>query len=78
MAMTSTKPFAMGMVRPPTLEWASSIDHSGDDQYGSSGPFYNGGVAWDNSVSLMIDAGKCRDIYSFERSTGLGRADYAG
>ena len=29
-------------------------------------------------MSLMIDAGKGRDIYSFERSTGLGRADYAG
>lgn len=54
------------------------IDHSGDDRYGSSGPFYNGGVAWDHSVSLMIDAGKGRDLYSFERSTGLGRADYAG
>lgn len=54
------------------------IDHSGHDRYGSSGPFYNGGVAWDNSVSLMIDAGKFRDLYSFERSTGLGRADYAG
>ena len=54
------------------------IDRQGDDRYGSSGPFYNGGVAWDNSVSLMIDAGKGRDIYAFERSTGLGRADYSG
>ena len=26
----------------------------------------------------MIDAGKGRDCYAFERSTGLGRADYAG
>ena len=54
------------------------IDQQGDDRYSSSGPFYNGGVAWDHSVSLMIDAGKGRDLYSFERSTGLGRADYAG
>ncbi|HSL05359.1 MAG TPA: hypothetical protein VK901_17665, partial [Nitrospiraceae bacterium] len=54
------------------------IDRQGDDRYGSFGPFYNGGVAWDNSVSLMIDAGKGRDIYDFDRSTGLGRADYSG
>jgi hypothetical protein len=54
------------------------IDQRGDDRYSSSGPFYNGGVAWDHSVSLMLDTGKGRDIYSFERSTGLGRADYAG
>jgi hypothetical protein len=54
------------------------IDQQGDDRYSSSGPFYNGGVAWDNSVSLMIDAGQGRDIYAFEHSTGLGRADYAG
>lgn len=54
------------------------IDRQGDDRYGSSGPYYNGGVAWDNSVSLMIDAGQGRDIYAFEHSTGLGRADYAG
>jgi hypothetical protein len=54
------------------------IDQQGDDRYSSTGPFYNGGVAWDHSVSLMLDAGKGRDIYNFERSTGLGRADYAG
>ncbi len=54
------------------------IDYHGHDLYGSSGPFYNGGVAWDNSVSLMIDAGKGRDTFAFERTTGLGRADYAG
>jgi hypothetical protein len=52
------------------------IDHHGDDRYSSSGPFYNGGVAWDHSVSLMIDAGKGHDTYAFDRSTGLGRADY--
>ena len=52
------------------------IDHHGDDRYSSSGPFYNGGVSWDNSVSLMIDAGKGHDTYAFDRSTGLGRADY--
>ncbi len=54
------------------------IDHHGDDRYGSSGPFNNGGVAWDSSVSLMIDAGKGRDTYAFDRSTGLGRADHSG
>jgi hypothetical protein len=53
------------------------IDRQGDDRYGSSGPFYNGGVAWDSSVSLMIDAGNGRDTYDFDHSTGLGRADYA-
>lgn len=54
------------------------IDHHGDDRYGSSGHFYNGGVAWDSSVSLMIDADRGRDTYAFDRSTGLSRADYAG
>ncbi|MEP6957415.1 MAG: hypothetical protein ABI980_01675, partial [Nitrospirota bacterium] len=54
------------------------VDHHGDDRYGSSGPFYNGGAAWDSSVGLMIDADKGRDTYAFERSTGLGRADYSG
>ena len=54
------------------------IDYHGQDLYGSSGPFYNGGVAWDNSVSLMVDAGKGHDTYAFDRTTGLGRADYAG
>ena len=54
------------------------IDRQGDDRYGSSGPFYNGGVAWDNSVSLMVDAGEGRDSYAFARSTGLGQADYSG
>ena len=53
------------------------IDRQGDDRYGSSGPFYNGGVAWDASVSLMIDAGNGRDTYDFDHSTGLGQADYA-
>ncbi len=54
------------------------VDHHGDDRYGSSGPFYNGGAAWDSSVGLMIDADKGRDTYAFDRSTGLGRADYSG
>ncbi len=53
------------------------IDDHGDDHYGSSGPFNNGGAAWDSSVSLMIDAGKGRDTYAFDRSTGLGRADHS-
>jgi hypothetical protein len=53
------------------------IDHHGNDRYSSSGPFYNGGAAWDSSVSLMIDAGQGRDTYAFDHSTGLGRADYS-
>ena len=53
------------------------IDRHGEDHYGSSGPFYNGGVAWDNSVSLMVDGGNGRDTYTFEHSTGLGQADYS-
>lgn len=53
------------------------IDRHGEDHYGSSGPFYNGGVAWDNGVSLMVDGGNGRDTYTFEHSTGLGQADYS-
>jgi len=51
------------------------IDRHGEDHYGSSGPYYNGGVAWDYGVSLMIDGDKGRDIYMFDHSTGLGIAD---
>jgi hypothetical protein len=51
------------------------IDRHGEDHYGSSGPFYNGGVAWDHSASLAIDGGKGRDTYLFDHSTGLGMAD---
>lgn len=54
------------------------IDRQGDDRYESTGPYYNGGVAWDHSVSLLIDAGNGRDAYAFEHSTGLSRADYSG
>jgi hypothetical protein len=54
------------------------IDRHGNDQYGSTGPRYNGGAAWDHSVGLMIDADKGLDTYAFDRSTGLGRADSAG
>lgn len=53
------------------------MDRSGRDQYGSTGPFYNAGVAWDHSVSLAIDAGNSPDNYVFDRSTGLGRADHS-
>jgi hypothetical protein len=52
------------------------LDRHGDDRYESSGPFYNGGAAWDSSVSLMIDAGSGQDLYLFSRSTGLGIADH--
>ena len=53
-------------------------DRHGADRYGSTGPFYNGGVAWDHSVSLMIDAGVESDRYAFGQTTGLGKADYSG
>jgi hypothetical protein len=53
-------------------------DHHGDDRYSSSGPFYNGGTAWDHGVSLMLESGDGKDLYGFESSTGLGGADYAG
>ena len=54
------------------------IDHRGDDHYRSTGPYYNGGVAWDNGVSLTIDAGTGHDIYTLDRTTGLGKADHTG
>lgn len=52
------------------------IDYRGDDRYSSTGPFYNGGAAWDRSVMLCIDAGPGRDVYDLHRSSGLGRADH--
>jgi hypothetical protein len=52
------------------------IDDRGDDRYTSTGPFYNGGTAWDRSVMLGIDAGPGRDVYDLHRSSGLGRADH--
>ena len=48
------------------------IDSQGNDQYSSSGPAYNGGTAWDRSVSLCIDAGPEGDVYDFSQSNGLG------
>ncbi|MBS0151233.1 MAG: hypothetical protein JSR31_09845 [Nitrospira sp.] len=54
------------------------IDQHGDDRYGSSGPYYNAGVAWDHGVSLTIDAGTSHDVYTFDRTTGLGKADHSG
>jgi len=53
-------------------------DRHGTDRYSSTGPFYNGGVAWDHSVSAMIDAGVDGDHYAFASSTGAGMADYSG
>ena len=50
------------------------IDYAGDDRYTSTGPFYNGGTAWDVSVMLGIDAGQGNDVYDFRRSDGLGLA----
>jgi len=54
------------------------IDRQGADRYGSNGPFYNGGAAWDHSVSLMVDSGNGNDQYDFGASTGLGTADHTG
>lgn len=53
-------------------------DRHGDDRYGSTGPFYNSGVAWDHGVSLFLESGNGKDQYDFERSTGLGGADLLG
>ncbi|BCA53390.1 hypothetical protein W02_05300 [Nitrospira sp. KM1] len=53
-------------------------DREGDDQYDSGGPFYNGGVAWDHGVSMMVDSGNGKDRYEFSRTSGLGVADYSG
>lgn len=53
-------------------------DRRGADHYRSTGPFYNGGVAWDHSVGAMIDAGTDNDRYAFSASTGLGKADHSG
>jgi hypothetical protein len=54
------------------------VDRHGADRYGSTGPFYNAGVAWDHSASVMIDAGKGNDRYELGQSTGLGGAAYFG
>jgi hypothetical protein len=53
-------------------------DRQGADRYASTGPFYNGGVAWDHGMSVMIDAGTESDRYGFQSSNGLGKADYSG
>jgi hypothetical protein len=53
------------------------IDAAGRDRYLSNGPFYNGGVAWDRGVAAAIDAGASDDIYDFQQSDGLGRADHS-
>lgn len=53
------------------------IDYHGDDRYTSTGPFYNGGTAWDRSVMLFIDAGPGDDVYDLRRSDGLGLADFS-
>lgn len=52
------------------------VDYRGSDRYASTGPFYTGGVAWDRSIALCIDAGEGDDRYDLTRSDGLGRADY--
>ncbi len=55
-----------------------SLDYQGKDRYGSKGPFYNGGTAWDGSVALAVDGGPESDFYDLPASTGLGMADLGG
>lgn len=55
-----------------------SLDYQGKDRYGSKGPFYNGGTAWDGSVALAVDGGPDSDLYDLPASTGLGMADLGG
>lgn len=55
-----------------------TIDYQGKDRYGSKGPFYNGGAAWDGSVALAIDGGPASDFYDLPASTALGMADLGG
>jgi hypothetical protein len=54
------------------------VDYQGKDRYGSKGPFYNGGAAWDGSVALGIDGGPDSDFYDLPASTGLGMANLGG
>ena len=55
-----------------------NIDYQGKDRYGSKGPFYNGGAAWDGSVALAADGGTDSDFYDLPTSTGLGMGDLGG
>ncbi len=55
-----------------------TLDYQGKDRYGSKGPFYNGGTAWDGSVALAVDGGPDSDFYDLPASTGLGMADLGG
>jgi hypothetical protein len=54
------------------------LDYHGHDQYRSTGPYYNMGVSWDHGVSLALDGGNGNDLYAFDRSTGLGKANHLG
>lgn len=55
-----------------------NIDYQGKDRYGSKGPVYNGGAAWDGSVALAVDGGTDSDFYDLPASTGLGMGDIGG
>ena len=54
------------------------LDYHGNDQYRSTGPYYNKGVSWDHGVSLAVDGGTGDDLYAFDASTGLGKANHMG
>ena len=54
------------------------VDYAGYDRYGSTGPHYDGGAAWDRSVALCLDAGTGDDRYDLSKSDGLGLADRGG
>ncbi len=49
------------------------VEGDGQDQYFSTGPVFNAGTAWDQSVALCLDAGTGGDLYDFSQSDGLGR-----
>ncbi len=50
-------------------------DYEGADQYGSTGPTYNGGCAWDHSAFMFIGGGRGKDRYDWSKTSGMGRAD---
>ncbi len=50
------------------------VDAAGRDVYGSTGPVFNAGTAWDRSIAVFLDAGSDDDVYDFSQSDGLGRA----
>jgi hypothetical protein len=50
------------------------IEMAGDDVYDSTGPTYNAGCAWDQSLAIFLE-GAGDDVYNLTRSAGPGRGD---